>query len=63
MKAELINTAKEHTAALARVYELVQQDPRAGSLEAEELEKLALLVSDYEDKYFPVPPPEHTNNR
>lgn len=58
MKPKLIKTAKAHKTALARVYELVQQEPRAGSPEADELELLALLVEDYEDKHFPVPPPE-----
>lgn len=58
MKPKLIKTAKAHKTALARVYELMQQEPRAGSPEADELELLALLVEDYEDKHFPVPPPE-----
>lgn len=58
MKPKLIKTAKAHKTALARVYELMQQEPRAGSPEADELELLALLVEDYEDKNFPVPPPE-----
>jgi HTH-type transcriptional regulator/antitoxin HigA len=63
MTLKQIKTAKVHKNALARVYELMQQEPRAGSIEADELEKVALMVSDYEDKHFPVPPPEHTNNR
>lgn len=58
MKPKLIKTAKAHKTALARVYELMQQELRAGSPEADELELLALLVEDYEDKHFPVPPPE-----
>ncbi len=58
MKPKLIKSAKAHKTALARVYELLQQEPRAGSPEADELELLALLVEDYEDKHFPVPPPE-----
>ncbi len=58
MNPKLIKTAKAHKTALSRVYELMQQEPRAGSPEADELELLALLVEDYEDKHFPVPPPE-----
>jgi len=58
MKAKVIKSRKEHEAALARVHELMQQDLKRGSPELDELELLALVVADYEDKHFPVPPPD-----
>lgn len=58
MKAKVIKTRKEHQAALARVYALMEMDPKAGSPAFDELELLALLVEDYENKHFPVPPPD-----
>lgn len=58
MKAKVIKTRKEHEATLARVYDLMQKEPKRGSPELDELELLALVVADYEDKNFPVPPPD-----
>jgi HTH-type transcriptional regulator/antitoxin HigA len=58
MKVKVIKTKKEHAAALARVYQLMQAEPRAGSVDLEELELLSLVVAAYEDKHFPVPPPD-----
>lgn len=58
MKAKVIKTRKEHETALARVYELMEKDPKRGSPELDELELLTLVVEDYENKHFPVPPPD-----
>lgn len=58
MKAKVIKTKKEHAAALERVYELMQADHPSGSPEFEELELLAVLVEEYEDRHYPVPPPD-----
>lgn len=58
MKVKVIKTKKEHAAALAHVYHLMQAEPRAGSAELEELELLSLVVAAYEDKHLPVPPPD-----
>ncbi len=58
MKVKVIKTKKEHASALARVYQLMQAEPRAGSAELEELELLSLVVAAYEDKHLPVPPPD-----
>lgn len=58
MKVRVIKTKKEHAAALARVYQLMQAEPRSGSAELEELELLSLVVAAYEDKHLPVPPPD-----
>ena len=58
MKAKVIKTKKEHAAALERVYQLMQADHPTKSPEFEELELLALLVAEYEDEHYPVPPPD-----
>jgi HTH-type transcriptional regulator / antitoxin HigA len=52
-----IRTKKEYEAALARVYELMQKDLKAGSKLSDELEVLSILVEAYEDKHYPIPPP------
>lgn len=58
MKVKVIKTKKEHAVALERVYQLMQADLPTKSPEFEELELLALLVAEYEDKHYPVPPPD-----
>ena len=52
-----IKTKKEYGAALARVYELMQKDHKAGSKLSDELEILSILVEAYEKEYYPIPPP------
>ena len=57
MKIKPIRTKKEHKAALARVYELMELDPAEGTPELDELELLAMVVEEYEDEHEPVLPP------
>lgn len=57
MKIKPIRTKKEHKAALARVYELMEHDPAEGTPELDELELLAMVVEEYEDEHEPVLPP------
>lgn len=52
-----IKTKKEYGAALARVYELMQKDLKAGSKLSDELEVLSILVEAYEKEHYPIPPP------
>lgn len=52
-----IKTKKDYNTVLARVYELMQKDLKAGSALADELEVLSILVEAYEQKHYPVPPP------
>jgi len=49
-----IKTEAEYDAALARVYELMQTDVKAGSADSDELEVLSLLVKEYELAHYPV---------
>ncbi|MDP4265584.1 MAG: transcriptional regulator [Bacteroidota bacterium] len=52
-----IKTKKEYETALARVYELMQKELKAGSKLSDELEVLSILVEAYEKKHYSVPPP------
>ena len=51
-----IHTEADHEAALARIAAL--WDARPGSQEHDELEVLAILVSAYEDRRWPILPPD-----
>ena len=56
MKWTVIKSAAEYEKALGRIEELMEA--KAGSVQADELELLALLVEDYEEKRFPVSQPD-----
>ena len=58
MKVKPIRTKKEHKAALLRIQELFDLAPKEGSAEFDELELLAMVVEEYEDIHYPVPPPD-----
>lgn len=51
-----IRTEADHGAALARIEAL--WDARPGTPEHDEIEILAVLVSDYEDQRWPILPPD-----
>ena len=53
-----IKNKKEHQAALNRIYQLMQKDLKAKSVEFNELEILSILVENYEDKIFPIEIPD-----
>lgn len=52
-----VKTKKDYEAALQRCYELMQKDNKPGTRDADELEILSILVENYEQKHYPVPPP------
>jgi HTH-type transcriptional regulator/antitoxin HigA len=52
-----IRTAGQYDEALARVYELMQFDIKADTPESDELEILSILIKEYENEHYPVPPP------
>ncbi len=58
MKVRPIRTKKEHKEALLRIQELFDMAPKDGSAESDELELLAMVVEQYEDMHYPVPPPD-----
>jgi len=53
-----VKTKKDYEAALQRCYYLMQKDVKANPKIADELEVLSILVKDYEEKHYPVPPPD-----
>ena len=58
MTAKIIKTPVEYDAARREAAQLVTVDPPAGTPEADRLELLAVLLSDYERKHFPLPDPD-----
>jgi HTH-type transcriptional regulator/antitoxin HigA len=56
MNVKPIRSKKDLRNALARIDEII--DARYGTTEYDELEILSTLVEAYEDKHFPIPPPD-----
>lgn len=56
MTIKPIRTDADHTAALVRIESLWNAEP--GTPEEDELDVLTVLVSDYEDKHWPILPPD-----
>src|SRR5690606_21229869 len=54
---KIIKTAADHERALARLDELMDMMPAEGSAAADELELLAMLIGQYEEKAFPIDKP------
>ena len=52
-----IKTKKDYEAALEQAYELMQKDLKEGSKLSDELEILSVLIEEYENKHYPIPPP------
>lgn len=49
-----IKTNKQYENALAQAYALMQKDIEPGSKESEELEKLSVMIAEYERQHFPI---------
>jgi HTH-type transcriptional regulator/antitoxin HigA len=52
-----IKSEEAYEAALARAYDLMQMDLDQDAEASDELEVLSLLIEDYEEKHYPLPPP------
>lgn len=52
-----VKTKKDYEAALQRCYDLMQKNIKPNTPVADELEILSILVENYEQKHYPVPPP------
>lgn len=52
MKNKIIRSKKEYEKALIRLEQIF--DAKEGTNEADELNKLAQLIEQYEDKHFPL---------
>ncbi|WP_367268154.1 type II toxin-antitoxin system HigA family antitoxin, partial [uncultured Thiohalocapsa sp.] len=55
---KIIQDEAEHQQALARLSDLMEQNPPADSPESVEIDVLALLIEDFETKHFPIDPPD-----
>jgi HTH-type transcriptional regulator/antitoxin HigA len=55
---KVIRTPEDHEQALHRLEELMDGSPVSGSVEASELEVLALLIDEYEKRAFPIGLPD-----
>lgn len=56
MKPKIIKTEAEYQATLARIEAIFDSKP--GTAKGDELELLLLLVETYEDKAYPIDPPD-----
>ena len=56
MKLKPIKTEKDYEAALRRLDKIFDATPNTNK--GDELEILALLIEDYEDKNYPIGPPD-----
>jgi HTH-type transcriptional regulator/antitoxin HigA len=56
MKPKIIKTEADYQATLARIEKIF--DARPGTPKGDELELLLLLVETYEDKAYPIAPPD-----
>ena len=52
-----IKNEEQYSEALARVYQLMQQDIKEGTPASDELEILSILVKEYENIHHPIPAP------
>jgi HTH-type transcriptional regulator/antitoxin HigA len=55
-KVGIIKTEEDYQSALKRLDKIFDSEP--GTKEGDELELLALLIEDYEDKHYPIGPPD-----
>ena len=58
MDLKVIKTDSEYSSALEDFGRLIDLDPAPGSMDADKLDLLALLVRDYESKKFPINLPD-----
>jgi HTH-type transcriptional regulator / antitoxin HigA len=56
MDIKPIRTEADYEAVLARIEEI--WDAETGTPESDELDVLAILVEDYEERHHPIPPPD-----
>lgn len=52
-----IKNEQQYEDTLERVFLLMQKDTKADSKESDELEILSILIKEYENEHYPVPPP------
>lgn len=55
---KIIKNKQEHEQALARLANLMDTNPAAGTAAADEIDVLALLIESYEQQHFPIDAPD-----
>lgn len=58
MQLKILKTEKDYDKALNRIDELMELNPKLGTLESDELEILALLVEKYEELNWNIETPD-----
>ena len=53
-----IRTEADYEAALDEIEEYFENEPKPGSLEGDRFELLTLVIEDYEEKHWPIDPPD-----
>ena len=53
-KPHILRSEEEYDAAIARIEDLLREDPASGNDEHDELLFLSLLVEAYEDEHYPM---------
>ena len=58
MNIKVINNDADHQAALLALGKLMDAAPTDGTPEADQLALLVLVIGDYEDRHYPIDPPD-----
>lgn len=56
-----LRTEADYEAAVDEVEGYFENEPRAGTSEADRFDLLALVIEDYERKHWPIDPPDSTD--
>lgn len=58
MEIRSLKTEADYDAALNDIVRYFEREPALGSQDSERFNLLALMISDYEDRYWPVGSPD-----
>ena len=53
-----LHTEADYDAALAEIERYFEREPKRGTAEANRFDLLALVIEDYEQKHWPIDPPD-----
>jgi HTH-type transcriptional regulator/antitoxin HigA len=53
-----LRTEREYEAALDEIERYFEREPKRGTPEADRFDLLALVIEDYENKHWPIDPPD-----
>jgi HTH-type transcriptional regulator/antitoxin HigA len=53
-----LKTEADYDAALVEIARYFEREPKPGTAEADRFDLLALVIADYEDKHWPIDPPD-----